>query len=65
MQVTFAHGIGDKVKVKTRGDALGRVVGAFVGKDRQKQISVAYVDADGLPAEPAWFSEADLEAVAD
>ena len=61
MQVTFAHGIGDKVAVKARGDARGRVRGLFIGDDGRKQVSVAYV-SEGDPMGPEWFGEGELEA---
>ena len=61
MQVTFAHGIGDKVTVKARSDARGRVRGLFVGEDERKQVSVAYVSEAGDPMGPEWFGEGDLE----
>lgn len=63
MKVSFAHGLGDRVVVRTRGDARGRVRGLYVGEDGRRQLSVAYVDAGGDAAGPEWFGEEELLGV--
>lgn len=62
MDVSFAFGIGDRVAIAAHGGARGRVKGLFVGEDGRRQLSVAWVDANGDPAGPAWFGEAELSA---
>ncbi len=64
MQVTFKFSIGDRVEIASLGGARGRVKGLFVGEDKRRQVSVAYVDAAGDPAGPGWFGEEELGAVA-
>lgn len=61
MKIDFSFGIGDRVVV--RGQGRGRVKGLFVGEDGRRQVSVAYIDANGEPAGPAWFGEDELAAV--
>lgn len=62
MTIDFSFSIGDRVAIGPRGGARGRVKGLFVGEDGRRQVSVAYVDADGDPAGPEWFGEDDLSA---
>ena len=62
MQLSFKVAIGDRVRIASRGDARGKVKGLFVGEDGRRQVSVAYVDANGDPAGPEWFGEDELAA---
>lgn len=62
MQLSFKVGIGDRVRIASRGDLRGKVKGLFVGEDGRRQVSVAYVDAAGDPAGPEWFGEDELAA---
>jgi hypothetical protein len=60
MTIDFTFNIGDRVRIAARGDARGKVKGLFVGEDGRRQVSVAYIDAEGDPAGPEWFGEGDL-----
>ena len=62
MIIDFNFAIGDRVRIASRDELRGKVKGLFVGEDGRKQISVAYVDADGDPAGPEWLSEDELAA---